>query len=150
MDSDYINGFLERRQDGRYEGRLTIDGIDLSPIQGAYFDREGEKYLWIQRKRILEYDDETQSYMKRPARPQLESYLKKQVRDNGVAYMGELMFLKFRYRIFGIWDRILGMDKHHRLNLFVERLPNTEQTIINGINEYKKNSRQTPAGKRGL
>jgi hypothetical protein len=45
--------------------------------------------------------------------------------------------MRFKYSITGVWDKILGNDKQ-RLNLFVERLPLTQQTIINSINESKK------------
>jgi hypothetical protein len=55
-----------------------------------------------------------------------------------VAYKGEFAFMRFRFSITGVWDKVLGKDKQ-RLNLFVERLPLPEQTIINSINEAKKN-----------
>jgi hypothetical protein len=45
--------------------------------------------------------------------------------------------LRFRYSIVGVWDNILGKDKQ-RLNLFVERLPMSQQTIVNRINERKR------------
>jgi hypothetical protein len=35
-----------------------------------------------------------------------------------------------------VWDKILGNEKQ-RLNLFVERLPMSQQTIVNSINEQK-------------
>ena len=46
------------------------------------------------------------------------------------------MFLRFKYSIVGVWDNVFGKDKQ-RLNLFVERLPMSEQTIINSNNERK-------------
>ena len=137
MNDDYINGYVERKQGGRYEGKLSIDGILLPSITATYFKDEGENYLWIRRKKVLEYDFESQSYKERDAKPQFEAYLKKQVNNNTVAYKGEFFFMRFRYSITGVWDKVLGNDKQ-RLNLFVERLPLAEQTIINSINESKK------------
>ena len=137
MNDDYINGYIERKQGGHYEGKLSIDGILLPSITATYFKDDGKNYLWIRRKKVLEYDFETQTYKEREARPQFEAYLKKQLDNGAVAYKGEFAFMRFKYSITGVWDKILGNDKQ-RLNLFVERLPLTQQTIINSINESKK------------
>ena len=138
MIDDYINGFVERKKDGTYGGSLTIEGITLQGgITAVYFKDDGENYLWLRRKKVLEYDFESQSYKEREAKPQFEAYLKKQVKNNTVAYNGEFIFMRFKFSIVGVWDKILGNDKQ-RLNLFVERLPLSQQTIINSINESKK------------
>ena len=134
---EYINGYIERKAGGEYLGEVKIEGIDLSPIIAQYFKQDGENYLWIRRKPLLEYDAETQKYTKREREPQFEAYLKKQLEDKTFAYVGEFIFMRFRFKIVGIWDTILGLDKK-RLNLFIDRLPMSEQTIINGINERKK------------
>ena len=139
MNDGYINGFIERKSGGRYEGKLIIDGIALQSIVGQYFKIEGETFLWLKRKRILEYDEKTQMYNQREANPKWQAYLKKQVADNAVAYYGEFTFMRFRYSITGVWDRFLGNDARKRLNLFVERLPKEKQTIINSINEFNRN-----------
>lgn len=138
MIDDYINGYVERKKDGTYGGSLTIEGINLQGgITAVYFKDEDENYLWIRRKKVLEYDFESQVYRERDAKPQFEAYLKKQLENNAVAYKGEFAFMRFKYSITGIWDKVLGNDKH-RLNLFVERLPLSQQTIINSINESRK------------
>ena len=134
---EYISGYIERKAGGEYLGEVKIEGIDLSPIIAQYFKQDGENYLWIRRKPLLEYDAETQKYTKREREPQFEAYLKKQLEDKTFAYVGEFIFMRFRFKIVGIWDTILGFDKK-RLNLFIDRLPMSEQTIINGINERKK------------
>ena len=134
---EYINGYIERKAGGEYLGEVKIEGIDLSPIIAQYFKQDGERYLWIRRKPLLEYDADTQKYTKREREPQFEAYLKKQLEDKTFAYVGEFIFMRFRFKIVGIWDTILGLDKK-RLNLFIDRLPMSEQTIINGINERKK------------
>jgi hypothetical protein len=138
MVEDYINGYIQRSQGGSYDGKITIEGILLPAISAVFFKDNGENYLWLKRKRVLEYNFESQTYKEREARPQWECYLLKQLDGNTVAYKGEFAFLKFRYSIIGVWDKILGNDKQ-RLNLFVERLPMTEQTIINANNERKRN-----------
>lgn len=137
MSDEYVNGYVERKQGGHYEGKLSIDGILLPSITATYFKDDGENYLWLRRKKVLEYDFESQAYREREARPPFEAYLKKQLDGNTVAYKGEFVFMRFKYSITGVWDKILGNDKQ-RLNLFVERLPLTQQTIINSINESKK------------
>ena len=138
MIDDYVNGYVERKKDGTYGGSLTIEGITLQGgITAVYFKDEGENYLWLRRKKVLEYDFESQSYREREAKPQFEAYLKKQVDNNAVAYKGEFIFMRFKFSITGVWDKILGNDKQ-RLNLFVERLPHSQQTIINSINESRK------------
>lgn len=138
MIDDYVNGYVERKKDGTYGGSLTIDGINLQGgITATYFKDVGESYLWIRRKKVLEYDFESQAYHEREARPPFEAYLKKQLNDGTVAYKGEFAFMRFKYSITGVWDKVLGNDKH-RLNLFVERLPLSQQTIINSINESRK------------
>jgi hypothetical protein len=138
MYEDYINGYIERQNGGAYEGRINIDGISLPAIIGVYFKDNGENYLWIKRKKVLEYDFESQTYKEREAKPQFEAYLKKQIDGNVVAYKGEFVFMRFKFSITGVWDKVLGKDKQ-RLNLFVERLPLAQQTIINSINQSRKN-----------
>lgn len=140
MYEDYINGFVERTRDG-YAGRITIEGINLGEIVATYFKKENETFLWLRRMKILEYDDVSQSYVERDARPKWECYLKKQVDDNVVAFKGEFNFMRFRFSIAGVWDGVLGMDKH-RLNLYVERMEKKQQRIINNINERKKNEQK--------
>ena len=141
MIDDYVNGFLERKEGGSYNGRLSIDGVDISPIEGVYFKQEGNTYLWIKRKPIMEYDFESQTYKTRKPEPQWEAYLKKQVDGNTVAYKGEFAFLRFMYSIEGVWDSVLGKDKK-RLNFYIERLPMSRQTILNNINERRQNDKK--------
>lgn len=133
----YMNGFIERKRNGSYEGTISVHGIDLSPIEATFFKDEGENYLWLKRKPIMEYDMETQSYSTRKRKPHFEAYLKKTVDDNVVAYKGEFMFMRFKFSIVGVWDGVLGREEQ-RLNIFVERLPVSQQTILNDINERKK------------
>ena len=145
MIEDYINGYIQRSQGGSYDGNITIDGILLPAISAVFFKDNGENYLWLKRKKVLDYDYESQTYKEREAKPQWEAYLKKQVNENAVAYKGEFLFMHFKYSIIGVWDKVLGNDKQ-RLNLFVERLPMSQQTLINTINEQKlkqENARRT-------
>ena len=135
-DYNYINGFLERNNNGKYEGKLCIDGVDLSPIEGMFFQEKGHTYLWLKRKPILDYDIETQSYKTRNSEPRWETYLQKQ-KDGTIAYKGECTFLHFKYVVFGIWDKVYGIEKQ-RINFFVERLAMERQTLINSINERKR------------
>lgn len=136
MTSDYINGYIQRSQGGAYDGKITIEGILLPAISAVFFKNNGENYLWLKRKKVLDYDYESQTYKEREARPQWQAYLKKQIDNNVVAYKGEFYFMHFRYSISGVWDKVLGNEKQ-RLNLFVERVPMSQQTIINSINEQK-------------
>lgn len=137
MYEDFVNGYIQKNGD-KYSGELSIDGIRLQGgITAIYFKEEGETYLWLRRKKILEYSFESQTYREREATPQFEAYLKKQIDGNAVAYKGEFAFMRFKYSIVGTWDKVLGLEKQ-RLNLFVERLPMSEQTIINSINEIKR------------
>lgn len=132
-------GYIERGQNGRYGGKVNIEGVVLDGVVGVYFKKDGDSYLWLRREKVLEYDDKTMTYKEREARPQWEAYLKKQLEDDTVAYKGEFNFLRFRFSIVGVWDRILGNDKRQRLNLYVERLPTSHQVIINAINKAKQN-----------
>lgn len=136
MEGDYINGYIQRSQGGSYDGKITIEGILLPAISAVFFKENSESYLWLKRKKVLDYDFESQSYKEREAEPRWEAYLKKLLDGNTVAYKGEFMFLRFKYSIVGVWDSVFGKDKQ-RLNLFVERLPMSEQTIINSNNERK-------------
>lgn len=132
-------GYIERGQNGRYGGKVNIEGVVLDGVVGVYFKKDGDSYLWLRREKVLEYDEKTMTYKEREARPQWEAYLKKQLEDDTVAYKGEFNFLRFRFSIVGVWDRILGNDKRQRLNLYVERLPTSHQVIINAINKAKQN-----------
>lgn len=136
---DYINGHIERKSGGRYEGQIIVDGVDLSPIEATYFVQDHKNYLWIRRKPIMEFDIERQQYITRRRKPDFECYLEKQVNGGVVEYKGVFTFLRFRYSMVGVWDRILGKDLQ-RLNLYIERLPLKEQTILKGINERKRNN----------
>lgn len=140
----YVDGYIERRMGGKYEGNVRIEGVDLSPVEAVYFKEEGENYLWIKRKPLLEYDFETQTYRRRVRQPQWECYLKKTKDGDTVAYKGEFVFMHFKFSITGVWDSVLGQDSKQRLNLFIERLPMNEQTIINNINKrIKKDNART-------
>lgn len=142
MNDGYVNGYIQRSRDGVYQGNLTIDGVNLEGgIEATYFTQEGKNYLWLKRKPMMVYDFESQSYRICKREPHWEAYLEKQVEDNTVAYKGTFTFLRFKYSIIGVWDRILGNDKK-RLNLFVERMPMSQQTILNGINERKRKEQQ--------
>jgi hypothetical protein len=134
MVDGYTNGYVQRTQGGAYEGKITIDGVSLPAISAVYFKEQGQEYLWLKRKKVLDYDFESQTYKEREAKPQWEAYLQKQADNNTVAYKGEFFFMHFKYSIVGVWDRVLGNDKNQRLNLFVERLPMSQQSIINSIN----------------
>lgn len=138
----YNDGHLERKTGGKYEGEITIDNVNLSPIEGVYFSEGNKKYLWIKRKPILDWDFERQEYIKRSREPRFEAYLEKQIGSDSIAYKGECTFLRFKYEITGIWDRVEKESKH-RINFFVERLPMNKQTIINGINERNRENART-------
>lgn len=135
--ADDISGYVERIPGGKYEGRISISRVDLSPIEGVYFKDGDENYLWLKRKPLMEYDMESMSYKTRPREPRWEAYLKKVLDGDVVAYKGEFFFMHFKFSIMGVWDDVTGREKH-RLNLFVERLPMSQQTIINGINKRRK------------
>lgn len=137
MIEDYVNGYIQRSQGGAYDGKITIEGILLPAISAVFFKDNGENYLWLKRKKVLDYDHESQTYKEREAKPKWEAYLKKQLDGDAVAYKGEFFFMHFKYSISGVWDKVLGNEKQ-RLNLFVERLPMSQQTIINSINEQKR------------
>ena len=132
--SNYCNGYIERKSGGHYDGVLSVEGVDLSPIFGVYFKDGDKTYLWLRRKPLLEYDHKTESYKERPREPRWEVYLQKQLDENRVSFRGEFIFFHFKFEIIGIWDDVLGKEKN-RLNLFVNRLPMDKQTIIKGINE---------------
>lgn len=134
------DGYIERKSEGRFEGVLKVDGVELSPIEGQYFKKDGDIWLWLKRKPVLEYCEDTQAYDKREREPAWECYMQKQVEGQTVAFKGEFMFMRLRYYISGVWDSVLGMDSRQRLNIFVERMPRNRQTIINGINERKRNT----------
>lgn len=140
-DYGYVNGYVEHRRDGTHQGQLTIDGVVLEGgIEATYFQQDGKHYLWLKRRMMMEYDFESQTYKTRKREPQWEAYLEKNA-DNTIAYKGTFTFLRFRYSIVGVWDSILGKD-NQRLNLFVERLPMAQQTILNGINERKRKEKE--------
>lgn len=135
---DYVNGYVQRQSGGTYQGNITIDGVALGAIEGMYFEQDRKKYLWIKRRPIMEYDMDLGQYRTRKPMPAFECYLEKQIDDNVVAYKGFFTFLRFKYSVVGVWDKILGKEKQ-RLNLYVERLPMKQQTILKSINERKRN-----------
>lgn len=130
MSEEYVNGYIERSKDGKYEGCIRIEGIDLSPIQGVMFQSEGKNYLWLRRKDKLEYDQEEQKYVTRKREPRWEAYLEKQLDEKSVvAFKGEFPFMRLRFSIYGIWDAVNGRDKS-RINFYVDRLPNSKQDLL--------------------
>lgn len=129
-------GYIERSRGG-YAGEIKIDGVDVSPISGVYFKDNGTHWLWLKRKRLLEYSFETGTYTSREPTPQFEAYLNKQKNDKEVAYRGQFVFFKFKYYIYGIWDK--QSNNKDRLNLYVERLPMNEQDILKRINKIINN-----------
>lgn len=141
MGDCYVNGFIEQKGDS-FSGKVTIDGITLSPIIATYFKKGGDTYIWLRREDVMEYDFDSQRFFKRKAEPQWECYLKKEPDGNTISFRGDFVFMKFRYSVCGIWDRILGTEKN-RLNLFIERKPMSEQTLLIAINKQRRiNGRQ--------
>lgn len=135
---DYINGHVERTTGGGYNGTLRVEGIDLSPVEAQFFKKDGDTYLFIKRKPIMEFNYGEQRYVTRERRPQVPIYMKKQVDSDGVvAFKGDFMFMRFKFNIVGVWDAILGKETN-RLNLYVERAPKNEQTLLQSINERKR------------
>ena len=137
-DNTFTNGFIEKAVGGKYEGRLSIEGIDISPIEGVYFKQGGRFYLFLKRQDVLEYDQQTKTYANRKASPYWECCLVKQ-QGGVVAYKGEFVFCRFKFTISAIWDKV--MTDKDRLNLFVERVPMSEQVIINNINKRKRENK---------
>lgn len=143
------DGYIER-VGGNYRGSIRIDGITLPSIIGQYFKDNGQTYLWLRRAKVLEYDSERCEYIERDARPRWEAYLKKIGVSDGstLDFKGEFSFMRFRYSITGVWDSVFGSDSRHRLNLYVERLPDEQQTIINNINQMKRDEQNKRYGKK--
>lgn len=134
----YVNGHIERTACGDYTGTLTVEGINLSPIEGQYFKKDGDTYLFIKRRPIMEYDYDKGCYNTRERKPSLLIYLKKVVGGDGVvAYKGSFMFMRFKFNVEGVWDAILGKERN-RLNLFVERAPMSEQLLLKSVAEKRK------------
>lgn len=133
-NGEYINGYLERSVGGNYEGRISVEGIDLSPITGVMFKQDSKSYLWLRRKDILEYDYDQQRYISRKREPRWEAYLEKQMDGNVVAFKGEFLFMRFRFSITGVWDGVFGKDKS-RINFFIDRVPMDRQDIIQGLSK---------------
>lgn len=133
-NGEYINGYLERSAGGNYEGRISVEGIDLSPITGVMFKQDSKSYLWLRRKDILEYDYDQQRYISRKREPRWEAYLEKQMDGNVVAFKGEFLFMRFRFSITGVWDGVFGKDKS-RINFFIDRVPMDRQDIIQGLSK---------------
>lgn len=131
---EYVNGYLERTTDGRYEGEITIEGVSLSPIVGVLFQKDDKTYLWLRRKDMLVYDESTQKYLTRKREPRWEAYLEKQVSNDAVAFKGEFPLIRWRFSIVGVWDSVFGREKS-RINFFVDRLPMERQDLLKG---YKK------------
>ena len=129
------NGYLQKGKHG-FDGQIMIENINLSPIEGMYFVQETTKkeYLWLKRKPILEYNDKKNKYELRPREPRWEAYLEKQD-NNSIPYIGKFTFLHIKYKIIGIWDKNVVKGKMQRLNFFIERLPNINQSIINKNNQ---------------
>lgn len=136
---EYTNGYIERKANGTYKGRLSICGINISPIEAVFFKKENDTYMWLKRCKVLEYDDKTLSYVTREPKPRWEAYLKKQKTQYSVAFKGEFTFMRFKFSAVGIFDSVLGTSDKRRINLYVERLPMNQQTVINAINERKRN-----------
>lgn len=137
--TEYTNaGFLQKTKDG-FEGNLNIEDIDISPIEGMFFvyEKDKKQYLWLKRKPMMEYNIDAKKYVFRAREPRWEVYMKKHGYGD-VAFTGEFVFLHFKFKIDGIWDKSENGQKKKRINLFVERLPMQDQTIINNINERIK------------
>lgn len=129
------DGYLQKGKNG-FEGQIIIENINLSPIEGMFFvhDRTKKEFLWLKRKPLLEYNSKEQKYDFRPREPRWEVYLEKYY-GGSIPYIGYFVFLHIKYKISGIWDKNEISKKKQRINFFIERLPISEQTIINEINK---------------
>ena len=131
------NGFLQKRNN-RLVGEIIIDDVNLSPIEGRFFvnPKDAKQYLWIKRQQILEYDEKKHKYVTRESEPRWQVYMQK-VESNYTPYVGEFTFLHFKYKIEAVWDLSDYGKSKKRINLYIERLPNENQTIINEISKRR-------------
>ena len=90
----YTNGYIQRTQSGAFEGKVSVEGIDLSPISAVFFKKDYDSYIWLKRKKVLDYDERLQCYKEREAQPNWECYLKKQSNGDTVSYKGEFSFMR--------------------------------------------------------
>lgn len=123
-------GYIELSK-GEYVGELSIDGVDISPVVGLLFKDKGKSWLWIKRKKILEYDFEKGEYYSRTPTPVFDVYLKRQVNNGKTSYRGEFVFFKFKYSIVCMWSA----TNNKRIDIYVDRLPESEQKIVNRLKE---------------
>lgn len=123
-------GYIERTK-GEYVGEMSIDGINISPIVGFFFKDGRTRWLWVKRKKILEYDMETGTYSTKNPKPTFEVYMQKQTSGN-IAYKGEFVFFKFKYSIVAFFDDAKTQDK---VCFAIERMPIEQQNILNRIKE---------------
>lgn len=126
-------GYIELSK-GDYVGELSIDGVNISPIIGLLFKDNGKSWLWLKRKKILEYDFQKGEYYSRTPTPIFEVYLKRKTTNGKISYYGEFVFFKFKYSIVGMWS------SHKRIELYVDRLPDNEQKIVNRLKEINENA----------
>lgn len=126
-------GYIELSK-GDYVGELSIDGVNISPIIGLLFKDNGKSWLWLKRKKILEYDFQKCEYYSRTPTPIFEVYLKRKTTNGKISYYGEFVFFKFKYSIVGMWSST------KRIELYVDRLPDNEQKIVNRLKEINENA----------
>lgn len=126
-------GYIELSK-GDYVGELSIDGVNISPIIGLLFKDNGKSWLWLKRKKILEYDFQKGEYYSRTPTPIFEVYLKRKTTNGKISYYGEFVLFKFKYSIVGMWS------SNKRIELYVDRLPDNEQKIVNRLKEINENA----------
>lgn len=126
-------GYIELSK-GDYVGELSIDGVNISPIIGLLFKDNGKSWLWLKRKKILEYDFQKGEYYSRTPTPIFEVYLKRKTTNGKISYYGEFVFFKFKYSIVGMWS------SNKRIELYIDRLPDNEQKIVNRLKEINENA----------
>ena len=75
---------------------------------------------------------ESQQFVSKEQKPRWEVYMRR-VDGKPYSFYGTFMFLRFKYAIYGVWDRNEDTKKE-RLNFFVDRLDMKDQDIIQKIN----------------
>jgi len=120
-------GFVARGING-YIGKINIEGVTLD-INATFWKREKRRFVWIQRQKMIKYDEREKKFYDIMPRPILDckaNYTYKKFPD--ISYRGQFMFARFKFDLTGRFE-----DKKEKILLF-DISKSEEQPLIETTN----------------
>lgn len=131
MYIEYNKGIVIRGING-YTGILSVDGAKFD-ISCTFWSNKKPNFIWLQRIKEKKFNSSTNTFTSYTPKPFFECYAYKTKKNNAIDYIGEFMFIGFKYELKAWFE-----DRTEK-QLNIEVRQTDSQPILRRLNEINKN-----------